>query len=62
MSVAQVLDSQVATLTTNTVAAAAVTSPLWLQNLSNGAAVLLPILGCLWLLIQIFYHFRKVSK
>lgn len=38
---------------TNTVAAAAITSPLWLENISHTAAILLPIFGCAWLLLQI---------
>ncbi|MBZ9873065.1 hypothetical protein LB542_19650 [Mesorhizobium sp. BR1-1-9] len=41
---------------TNTIAAGAVTSPWWMPSLadiSSNAALLLPILGCAWLLVQI---------
>lgn len=41
---------------TNTIAAGAVTSPWWMPSLadvSTTAALLLPILGCAWLLVQI---------
>lgn len=38
------------------IAAGAITSPLWrqaLQSVSEDAALLAPILGCLWLIVQI---------
>lgn len=41
---------------TNTIAAGAVTSPWWMPSLadiSSNAALLLPILGCAWLIVQI---------
>ena len=38
---------------TDAVAVAAVSSPLWLEHVSQGAALVLPILGCLWLAVQI---------
>ncbi|MBZ9922603.1 hypothetical protein LB579_33650, partial [Mesorhizobium sp. BR1-1-7] len=41
---------------TNTIAAGAVTSPWWMPSLadiSTNAALLLPILGCAWLIVQI---------
>ena len=40
---------------TNTVAGAAAVSPWWLPSVadvSHAATIALPILGCLWLLIQ----------
>lgn len=42
--------------TTTTVAAAAVTSPFWfhwLQTASEAAAIVTPILGAIWLIVQI---------
>jgi hypothetical protein len=41
---------------TTTIAAGAVVSPWWMPSiadLSQNAALLLPILGCAWLLVQI---------
>lgn len=41
---------------THTVAVGAVSSPFWLPDLatvSNYAAMMLPILGCGWLVVQI---------
>lgn len=38
--------------TTHLVATGAIVSPMWLDHLSGLAATALPILGCLWLLIQ----------
>ncbi|WP_287339965.1 hypothetical protein [Mesorhizobium sp.] len=41
---------------TNTIAAGAAVSPFWLPSLadvSQGAALLLPVLGCVWLIVQI---------
>lgn len=48
--------------TTNIVAGAAVATPFWfptLQNLSEVAALLLPIAGLGWLVIQIVGYFLK---
>lgn len=48
--------------TTDGVAVAAVTSPLWyhwLEQASTWAALWLPILGCLWLAVQIYFKWRK---
>lgn len=53
--------------TTNiTIASTAVTSPAWLpwlQNVSEVAAMLAPILGAIWLIVQIYSkiseHIRK---
>lgn len=42
--------------TTNAIAAGAAVSPWWLPSIgdiSSGAALLLPILGCAWLIVQI---------
>lgn len=47
---------------TSAVASAALTSPYWLpalEGVSSVAALLLPILGALWLLVQILF---KVAK
>lgn len=46
--------------TTNAIAAGAATSPWWLPSLadvSQTAALMLPILGVVWLLIQITAKF-----
>lgn len=46
----------------NTVAAGAVVSPWWMPNLeaaSQTAALLLPICGVVWILIQVYYKIRK---
>lgn len=45
---------------TNTIAAGAVISPWWIPSLadiSQFAALLLPILGCTWLIVQILHKF-----
>jgi len=50
---------------TDTVAVAAVTSPFWLpfiESTSEVAASFVPILGVLWLLIQIVGYFRRKDK
>jgi hypothetical protein len=48
---------------TDGVAVAAVTSPIWasmLQNVSEFAGLIVPILGAIWLLVQIIgYFYRK---
>lgn len=47
---------------TNAVATSMAVSPLWLdglQQISNIAAIMTPILGCVWLGIQIFYKIRE---
>ncbi len=50
----------------NVVASAAVASPVWLpslQTVSETAALLLPVVGIIWLLIQIgFFVYGKVKK
>ena len=41
---------------TNAIATAAVVSPWWMPSISDisqGAALMLPILGCAWLIVQI---------
>lgn len=38
---------------TNAVAIGAVTSPLWLQEASSVVSDVLPILGAVWLIVQI---------
>lgn len=43
---------------TDGVAVGAISSPLWL-NVADFFSALLPIMGCLWIGIQIWYHFRK---
>jgi hypothetical protein len=55
----------VLTNTTHAVAVGAVSAPLWLPSLtqiSNFAALCMPILGALWLLIQIaraFWNWKQ---
>lgn len=47
---------------TDVIAAAGVTSPVWLPGLSEVseiAALLLPIAGVVWLGVQIYYHIKK---
>ncbi len=47
---------------TNWLAAGAIASPAWLPSLqatSQVAALLLPILGVIWLAIQIFFKIRE---
>jgi hypothetical protein len=47
---------------TSGVAAGAIVSPWWLpaiEAVSNGASILLPIVGLAWLLIQIVGYFRR---
>ena len=47
---------------TDAIAAAAVTSPIWhdwILTMSASAGVLLPILGCIWLVVQIYYKWRR---
>lgn len=49
----------------NFIAGAAVTSPAWLpilQHFSELSALLLPIVGCAWLIIQILGYFTKNIK
>ena len=51
--------------TTNIVAAGAVASPAWLPVLelvSEYAALLLPILGVIWLAVQIIFKFRENKR
>lgn len=51
--------------TTNVVAGAAVTSPFWLpilQNFSDISALLLPIAGLIWLLVQTIGYVQKSYK
>lgn len=50
---------------TTIVAVSAVSSPWWLQALhavSDGAALVLPILGVIWLVIQMTAWFLKKKK
>lgn len=47
---------------TDAVAGAAITSPLWyhwLEQVSTWAALVLPILGCIWLAVQIYSKWRE---
>jgi hypothetical protein len=51
--------------TTTAVASAAVSSPLWLPSLkdvSDTAALLLPILGAAWLVVQIVGYVVRYRK
>lgn len=48
--------------TTNAIAAGAAVSPWWLPSLgdiSSGAALLLPILGVVWLGVQIYFKITE---
>lgn len=47
---------------TDVVAAAAVTSPIWhswMEQISQWAGLMLPILGCIWLAVQIYFKWRN---
>ena len=47
------------------VATTAIASPLWLdrvQTVSEYAEIALPILGALWLVVQIVYKIREYNK
>lgn len=44
------------------VAAAAISSPLWLQNLGNVAADVVPVLGAIWLVVQIAHKLANWSS
>lgn len=44
---------------THAVALGSATAPLWLQDISGGAAAVLPILGVGWLLLQAFVYIRN---
>jgi hypothetical protein len=49
----------------NTIAVGAVATPVWwpaLTNISEVAAVVLPILGVIWLVIQMVNFFLKAGK
>jgi hypothetical protein len=49
----------------NTVAVGAVATPVWwpaLNSISEVAAVVLPILGVIWLVVQMIGYFLKVGK
>lgn len=54
--------SQTTERVTSGVAIGATVSPFWLQHISDTASVLLPILGALWLVIQIVGYFMKNDK
>lgn len=51
--------------TSAAVAASAVTSPIWLpwlQYASDGAAQIAPLLGAIWLIIQIIAKLREMLR
>jgi len=51
--------------TTNVVAAGAVTSPWWIETIggvSDVAQALLPILGAIWLIVQIIGYIIKHKR
>lgn len=51
--------------TTNVIAGAAVTSPLWLEwlrDVSTVAGFLVPILGAIWLLVQIVTKIVEMAE
>lgn len=58
----QIFESPTAMVTTNTVAVGAVASPFWLDHVSAAAASLLPVFGCIWLIIQIAHFLLKKDK
>lgn len=64
MTISRVMETGV--WPSNVVATAAVASPVWLpslQTMSETAALALPIVGIVWLLIQIGYFvYSKVRK
>ena len=41
------------------VAAAAITSPLWLRDLGSLSGIILPIFGVIWLSIQIVHRVKN---
>jgi hypothetical protein len=43
---------------TDVAAVGAVTSPLWLQDISSFFAAILPIIGAAWLIIQIYHRIK----
>ena len=50
---------------TDAAAVAAITSPMWhhyLSDLSTLAGTAMPILGCIWLGVQIYYKTRKGNR
>lgn len=47
---------------TTAIAAGATVSPFWLpylQGVSDGAALVLPILGAAWIIMQMYFHIKK---
>lgn len=49
----------------NTIAAGAITSPLWIEYLVTASAFfghLLPVLGVTWLCLQMYTHWHKYYK
>lgn len=54
-------DTVMAKITTG-IATAMVTSPVWLQQVSHTAAILAPILGCVWLVVQITLAIMKYNN
>lgn len=48
--------------TTTAIAAGAATNPLWLPSLeqvSQGASLILTVLGIVWLIVQIYFKFTE---
>lgn len=46
---------------TNGIAIGAVTSPLWLKSAATVAGDILPILGAVWLIVQIAHKIQRWS-
>lgn len=47
---------------TSAVAVGAVSSPLWLQNIGNVAGNVVPVLGAVWLVVQIAHKLANWSN
>ena len=55
----QTMKQQINDVATAAVAVSGVTLPFWIQVVSGWAQVILPILGALWLIIQIYYRVKE---
>jgi hypothetical protein len=47
---------------TGGVAFASILSPAWLPYVSNLAALIAPVLGVIWLIVQIYAKIREIQK
>lgn len=65
MGEARVMQNHLTDSWTTATAAAAVVSPWWLpiiDNISAWAAWLLPILGCAWLFMQMYFKWKEHKR